>query len=224
MPEDVAVELLVDAYDVTVVHRVHGVAAAAEVDEIEEREVILELLEGNREPRCELAGIDHRGALVTARGQKVCEERLQDAEAFRGDRPQRSLWQRPPRIRPLRSGCRGRRPGVRLGELREPVRDRLHELIGLDRYGTAVLAQDPSCEQVDVRVLGLEHSVLDRPRIGERSLDPPRGVVRDGDTRRRHRLSDLPRPGDSVFLDVEVGGDAEVALAPGGEPDVPTDA
>ena len=42
---------------------------------------------GNREPRRELFGVDHRGSLVTACGQKVCEERLQDTEAFRGDRP-----------------------------------------------------------------------------------------------------------------------------------------
>src|SRR3990170_1377312 len=93
-PEDIAVELLVDAYDVTFVHRIHGVTAAAEVHEIEKREVILKLLDRDGEPRCQLACVEHGGTLVSAGGEKLREERLEDTESLRSDGSEGSLRQR----------------------------------------------------------------------------------------------------------------------------------
>ena len=89
--ERVAEELLVDVHLVALQLGIHRVAAAAEVDEVEQREVLLELLGGNREPIDQLLGRDHAFALVAARGQQVGEQRLQDAEALRRDRAGEAL-------------------------------------------------------------------------------------------------------------------------------------
>ena len=112
---------------------------------------------------------------------------------------------------------------MRLGQPGEALGDRVPELLGLERGRASVLAEDPAREQVDVRVLGLEDAVLDRSGVGERALDPPGGVVRDGDPRGADRLADLPRPRDAMLLDVEVGGNTEVPLAAGCEADVAAD-
>ena len=110
-PEDVSVELLVDAHDVAVVHRVHGVAAAAEVDEVEKREVILELVERDRDALRELRRVEHRSPLVAAGGEELGEERLEDSEALGCNRPDRALGQRLTRIRaPCAGGNRRPRP------------------------------------------------------------------------------------------------------------------
>ena len=112
---------------------------------------------------------------------------------------------------------------MRLREPGEPVRDRFAEVVRLERDGTAVLPKDPACEQLHVRVARLEDAVLDRSRVRERALDPPRGVVGHGDPRGADRLADLPRSRDAVLLDVELRWHAEVTLPPGCEADVALD-
>ena len=54
--------------------------------------------------------------------------------------------------------------------------------------------------------------------------DPPGGVVLHGDAGRADGLADLPRPRHAVRLDVELGGQPEVALPPRREADVAADA
>ena len=113
---------------------------------------------------------------------------------------------------------------MRLVEASEPFADGLAKLLGLERHRPPVLSQHPAGEEVDRRELGLEHAVLDRAGVGQRALDPPGGVVGDGDPGGPGRLPDLPRLRDAVLLHVEVLGHAEVPLAAGGEADVAADA
>ena len=89
--ERVAVQLLVDAHRVALELRVDGVAAAAEVDEVEELQVLLELLLRNAEALDEFPGGDDRVATLAARSEQVGEQRLQDGEALGHDRPRRTL-------------------------------------------------------------------------------------------------------------------------------------
>ena len=222
--KDVAIELLLDAHDVTVVLCIDGVAPSAEVHEIEQREVILKLLEGNREARRNLRCVERRRALVPARGEKVSEQRLQHAEALWGDRAGGPFGQRPARIRPLRARNVGRISVVGLQEHLERSRHRLDELDRLERDRPPVLAKDPAGDQIHVREVRLEGSALDRSRVRERALHPPRRVLRHRDARSPDDLADLPRTRDPVLLDVEVRRDAEVALATRREPDVAADA
>ena len=106
-PERVAEELLVDVHLVALQLGVHRVTAAAEVDEVEQREVLFELLGGNREPVDQVLRRDHALALVAARGQQVGEQRLQDAEPLRSDRAGEALADRLGDAR-LREAGRGR--------------------------------------------------------------------------------------------------------------------
>src|SRR5439155_25556177 len=62
------------------------------------------------------------------------------------------------------------------------------------------------------------------PGVAERALDPPGRVARKLDARLADEVADLPWGTPAVDADVEVGRDAEVALTPGGEADVATDA
>ena len=182
--------------------------------------MLLQLLERNGDPTGELGSVEHRRPLLAAGGEKLCEERLENAEALGCDRSDGSLGEWLPRISPLRPRGNRRRPCVRLGEAGEPGRDCILELVRLQRDRATVLAQDPACEELDVRELGLEDAVLDCSRVRERALHPPGGVVGDGDSGRPDGFADLPRPRNAVLLDVEVRRNAEVALAPGGEADV----
>ncbi len=121
--EHVAVQLLLDPDDVAVVLGVHGVAAAAEIDEVEEREVILELLERDGEPSRDLVRRDRGRALVAARREQVRQQRLQNAESLGRDRAGRSLGERLPRVGALRSCDRGRVAVMRCGQGRECLGD-----------------------------------------------------------------------------------------------------
>ena len=84
--ERVAVELLVDV-DVAVLGRaVDGVAAAAEVDEVQQVEALLELLRREPEPALELVGLDAGGGRVAAAGEQEGQERLEEREPLGRDR------------------------------------------------------------------------------------------------------------------------------------------
>jgi len=70
----VSPQLLVDVHGPVAQLRVHGVAAASEVDEVEERQVLLELLRGHGGEAFEqLRSGDQRLLVVAAGGEQVGE-------------------------------------------------------------------------------------------------------------------------------------------------------
>ncbi len=95
----------------------------------------------------------------------------------------------------------------------ERRRDLASQLLGLERNGAAVLAQNPRGELREIGVVGDEHAVLEAARGAVRALHPPRGVALHLDARLADDLADLPRRTTAVLLDVEVERRAEVALA-----------
>ena len=111
--ERVAEELLVDVHLVAVQLGVDGVAAAAEVDEVEQRQVLLERLGRDREALDQLARRDHGLALLAARGEQVGEQRLEDAEALRRDRARPGARRRLAPVLAALGGRLGRRALVR---------------------------------------------------------------------------------------------------------------
>ena len=110
-----------------------------------------------------------------------------------------------------------------LAELAQRLPNLVSELGRLERYGPAVLAQDPGHERPERRVGRLEHAVDHRARVGQRAVHPPGGVALHTDPGDPCARPDLPRPRDSVGLDVELRRQPEVALAPRGEADVGAD-
>src|SRR5438477_10169045 len=90
-PERVAEELLVHVHLVAVQLRVDGVAAAAEVDEVEQREVFLERLGRDREALREVGRGNDGLLLLAARREEIREQRLEDAEALGRYGPRRAL-------------------------------------------------------------------------------------------------------------------------------------
>ncbi len=121
--EDVAVQLLVDAHRARLLVdlRVHRVAAAAEVDEVEQRERVLQLLARDREARRQLVGVELGVPAFAAGREQVREQRLQHAEALRRDRPRRDA-RRAPRGRSR--GARARRTAPRPRASRAAARAR----------------------------------------------------------------------------------------------------
>ncbi len=81
-PERVAEQLLLDPHLVAVEDRVHGVAAAAEVDEVEQLQVVVELVIGNPEAVDELRGGDHGALGIAAACEQVGQQCLQHREAL----------------------------------------------------------------------------------------------------------------------------------------------
>ena len=103
--------------------------------------------------------------------------------------------------------------------------DEAAQLRRLERDRAAVLAEDPAREQRRRRVLGDEDVVLDAVALAaEGALHPPRGVGRDLDARVPDDVAELPFRAAPVVLDVELGRQPEVALAPRREADVGADA
>src|SRR5205809_1030260 len=139
---------------------VDGVAAAAEVDEIQELEVLLERLGRDVESFADLDRGDRRLCFVPAAVEQVRKERLEQAEALR------------------RHGARGSLLGLeagllrRRGDIRElpfvPLLDELEIRAHLpaklrrgERDGPPVLAQDPGRELPQVGIVRDEAVVLD---------------------------------------------------------------
>ncbi len=205
---------------------VDGVAAAAEVDEVEEREVLLELLVRNLEALDEVGGRDDGLALVAAGGEQVGEERLEEAEALRRHRPGGPLrdgihrlggdlagraWRAAPswraRTRRRLSATSRRRSGGETGTARPSWRSTHEASIGRLAYSvtkTPVLepaARGPNARSTHQAVSG---------RTSMRAS--PTGVA------------ELPGGTAAERVDVELGREPEVALAAGGEADVAADA
>ena len=90
-PERVSVELLVDLDGAVRGGAVDRVAATAEVDQVEQVEMLLELGCGEPEALPEVGGRDARRRFVAAaRGEKG-EQRLEEREALRRDRAGRPV-------------------------------------------------------------------------------------------------------------------------------------
>ena len=81
--ECLAVQLLVDVHLVALQLRVDRVAAAAEVDEVQQGEVILELLRRDAEALADLRRRDRRLAVLSAAREQVREQCLEHGEALR---------------------------------------------------------------------------------------------------------------------------------------------
>ena len=107
---------------------------------------------------------------------------------------------------------------------REAVENGGAQLLRLERDRAAVLSQDPRGERLERAVRRLEDAVDERAGIGQGATDPPGGVALNADPGDAAELADLPWTWHAMRVDVEVGRKAEVAFAPGREPDVGADA
>ncbi len=202
---------------------VDRVAAAAEVDEVEQRQVLLEELLRDREALDELVCRDDRLALVPAGREQVREQRLQHAEALRRHRAGRALERLGLLARRRGSRRLGRLALVRLDDLVEPLVDELDELRRIERPGPPFLAEHPAREVTELGVARGEDPVLDAPAL-DHALHPPGGVRVQLDLRLADDLSELPLVLAAVLRGLEVLRHAEVALPPRGEADVAADA
>ena len=223
-PEGVAEELLVDVHRVPAQLGVDRITAAAEVDEVEQREVLLELFARDRETVDELLRGDVRLAVVAAGGEEVREQRLQDAEPLRCDGPRRTLGER---IGDLARNLGSRFGGRAFVGPSRGARTLGHEpaqLGRLERDGASVLPQDPAGQQRERRVLG-DEDVLFEPvaRAVIDALDPPGRVRSNLDPGLALHVAKLPLGAAAIALDIELRRQPEVALAPCRKTDVGTD-
>ena len=186
---------------------VDGVAAAAEVDEVQQREVLLERLGGDREALDQLVrpGSPRRAPRRRPRaGRRAATAAPRSARARPG-RPGRSAAPSCPG-RAARRRAR-RRALVRAARRADAFGDESAQRGGLERHGAAVLAEDPAREQRQRRVLGDEHAVLDPvARLGVLALDPPGRVRGDLDPRLAGDVAELPVGAAAELLDVEALG------------------
>ena len=106
----------------------------------------------------------------------------------------------------------------------ECLGDLAAELIRLDRDRAPVLPEHPGRELGERGVARDEHAVLQLACVTEGALDPPGGIPGELDACFALDVADLPRRAAAVLVDVEVGRDPEVTLAPRGESDVAADA
>src|SRR5581483_1637326 len=224
-PERVAPQLLVHVDGAVAQLGVDRVAAAAEVDEVEEREVLLELVGRDGGEALEEL-VDRNGCLLAlaAGGEEGREQRLEDGEALRSDRAGGALRDA---VHAAQRRVAGRLGSTALVPVAHAAQGGGHltaELLRLERDGAAVLPQHPARELLQRRVLGDPDAVLEAARGAVRALHPPAGLARHLDARLADDVSDLPRRPAAELLDVELGRDAEVALAPGGETDLAADA
>src|SRR5206468_56581 len=97
------------------------------------------------------------------------------------------------------------------------------QVLGLARDRASVLTQNPRGEERQARVLGHEDAVLDLATAAVRALHPPGRVAADLDPRLADRIADLPGRPPAVLVDLELGRQAEVALAARREADLAAD-
>ncbi len=91
--ERVTVELLVNVDLVSLERRVDRVTTTAEVDEVQQLQVLFELILRNVEALDDLMRRNDGVDLLAARGEEVREQRLEDGEPLRHDRPGWALAQ-----------------------------------------------------------------------------------------------------------------------------------
>src|SRR5438034_5010605 len=201
---------------------VDRVAAAPEVDEGEELEMLFERLGRDVEALADVRGRDHGVRLVAAAVEEIREQRLQEPEALGRDRARRPLLL-------VGSGFRGLRCDPR-GPLRVALLDEIEvrahlapQLRRRERHRPPILAQDPGRELPEVRVASDEDTVLDPPVATEQPVHPPRRVAGDLDLRLALRIADLPRRALTIVLGIEAFREPEVSLAACGEPNLAAD-
>ncbi len=192
--ERVAEELLVDVHLVAVQLGVDGVAAAAEVDEVEEREVLLERLGRDREPLDEIAapGSPRRARRRRRRaGRRAATAGRRSAPARPGRPAGRRRGSRHGTIRSAAGSGGGAL--VRPAGAAQPLGHEPAQRRGLERDRAAVLAQDPAGEQRQRGVLGHEDVALDPVagprRTRARPTRPCRARARRAPRRRRRRTA-----------------------------------
>jgi hypothetical protein len=181
--------------------------------------VLLERLGRDVEALGELGGGDQSLAVLAAAIEEVGEQRLEEAEALGRDRARRALLGVGLRLLDL-GGKLGRLRLVSLLDALEIGAHDLPELGRRERHRAAVLPEDPGREQPQVRVFRNEDAVLDASVLAELALDPPGRVAGDLDLGVALDRADLPWRAQAVLVRVEVLREAEIALAPGREPDV----
>ena len=206
--------------------RVDRVAAAAEVDEVEQREVLLELVGRDRREALEqLRRRDLGVALLAARGEEVGEQRLQDARTARAPRPGGALdCSVAARAPAPRAPVSAALPSCRSRTRRSAVATSRCSSSGSSGTARPSWRSTHEASWGMRRVLGDEDAVLEPARRAVRAPHPPGRVAAHLDPRLADDVADLPRRPAAVQLDVEVGGRAEVALAPRRELDVAADA
>ena len=204
---------------------VDRVAAAAEVDEVEQRERVLQLLARDREPRGEIVGVEAGVAVLAAGGEDVREQRLEHAEALGRDRPDGAVAAiGRARRRGARGPATGLSPSCCSRSSASPSATASRSALGSSGIARPFWrSTQPASGSIRANGVSKTPSV-ERARVGERAVHPPGGVALHGDAGRADGLADLPGARDAVRLDVEVGRQPEVALAPRREADVAADA
>src|SRR6266540_3650784 len=221
--EGVAEDLLPDVDFAVLQLAIDGVAPSAEVDEVQELEVLLQRLGRDVEALHDVGGGYHRLRVLAAAVEQVCEERLEQAEALGWHRARGPLVDLALRL--LRIGRDPRQLSLvpLLDELQIGANDP-SQLGRGHRNRATVLAEDPRGEPAEVGVAGDEHAVFEASMRAEGTLDPPGRVAPDLDAGLALNLAHLPVRPEPVGVGVEVGRQPEVALAPCREPNVPADA
>ena len=222
--EGLAVELLVHVHFAVGQLGVDRVAAAAEVDEVEEREVILQVLVGDAKALDDLRRLDGRLPILAAAREQVREQSLEHCEPLRCYRACRPLAGAVRR----RSGRLACQPGRLAGMGRvhgfERARNLAPQLGRIERHRPAVLPEHPRREHRQRRIVRDEDAVLESSGVAVGALEPPGRVAGHLDSRLALDFADLPRWMSAVLVDVEVGRRAEIALAARRKPDVAADA
>ena len=122
------------------------------------------------------------------------------------------------------SGGRRRRPFVGRARGARALDHEPAQLGRLERDRRGRPGEGSSARAAERRVLGDEHVVLESVAVAVvDALDPPRGVGRDLDARLAAYVAELPLGAAAVLLDVELGRQPEIALAPRREANVRAD-
>ena len=213
--------------------RVDRVAAAAEADEVEQLEVLLERLGHEPVARGQRHGGNARARLVAAGVEQVGHQRLQHGEALGGDGALAAASGRLGRALDERRSARraaAAAPSCAAGDAIEAGRHLVDELGRPERHGLAVEVEQPAREQAGVGERRLEDEravvLVGGGAVAARgALDEPGGGGRARGSSRSRRVSPSCHGARSRHCGrVELGRDAEVALAARREADVAADA
>ena len=234
--EVVAVGLGVDLDLVAQDLRVEDVGAAAEVDDVEQLDVLLQLLGGQLQPLAQVGGLQPL-ALLGGLDQHA-GERHQAGEALGADRRLAApVGAAARRLAQRALDDLGRLEAVLVAvvEEGEPALRLLAQLLGRQHLRVLAPAQDPGDQLARRGVLGLEDDALARRAVGlsrraqlavgaEVPLDQPGDAVADEDLGRASQLPQLPVGALAVVAAVEVLGRGEVVLGLGRVADLALDA
>ena len=204
---------------------VDHVGAAAEVDDVEHRDVLAQLLRRHLELVAHL--VDGQPATLAAGGD---QHRGQGDEAGEALRPDRALAAAPAPVGialDLRSGRRRRElrriAAMELGDPVDPLARLLDQLGRPLDAGVPLESERPRDQQSRHGVLGVEDVVAQLAVGAELALDVPRDLVGHPDLGGADRVAELPRGAAGVLARVEVGRALEVVLGLGRVGDLAAD-